>query len=120
MNTALAMGMIEALVPADAGLRAISSTLLVGGTILSVGVSLLLWYLVARRGSNIARWVLTALVVIGVVLGVLSGLSGSYPTGLLGALGALNSALQVLAIWCLFRPDAAAWFGSADDADTFA
>lgn len=77
-----------------------------------IAISLLFWYLVARRASNIAKWFLVVLVVIGLV-----GLPGGFAmTGTLGvayvAIGALSTLLQAVATGLLFTPESRRWFAS--------
>ncbi|MCW3836150.1 hypothetical protein ACFQ1E_08865 [Sphingomonas canadensis] len=78
-----------------------------GGLVL---VNLLLWYCITRYASNIARWIYTVLFGFaaagaGMVLaegGAILDFTALSTTGL--------TALNGLAVWLLFRPDAAAWF----------
>ncbi|MEM9500212.1 MAG: hypothetical protein AAF941_00070 [Pseudomonadota bacterium] len=67
------------------------------------GISLLLWYFISRRASNIAKWILVALTAIGLAF---------MPFGLIGTpilelvLSLVITAMQVGAIYFLFQPDA--------------
>lgn len=77
-----------------------------------IAISLVFWYLIARRASNIAKWFLVALVVLGVI-----GLPGGFAmTDTLGlpyvAIGALATLLQVVATGLLFTPESRRWFAA--------
>lgn len=83
-----------------------------------LAVSLLLLFLVARRGSLVAKWVVTVLTAIGVLLALgalLTLLRGLSPDTLSSVLGLLATALAVAATINLFRPDALPWFGEIPD-----
>ncbi len=85
-----------------------------------MAISLLLWWLASRRASNVARWMLAILAALGLVILLLS--LGDLPMPqMIGAV--LLGAVQIAAVWFLFRPDAAAWFKQGPrgrDADVFA
>lgn len=79
---------------------------------IGIAISLAFWYLVARRASNIAKWFLVVLVVLGVL-----GLPGAYGMiSTLGlpyvALGALSTLLQVVAAGLLFTAESRRWFAA--------
>lgn len=73
----------------------------------TLALTLLLWWLVSRRASNVVRWLLTVFAVIGVIAVPLS-LASEPPLAV--AMTAIIAAVQAAAVWFLFRPDAAAWF----------
>lgn len=84
--------------------------ILIGGILVALVVGLLLWWFVARRGSNVARWIAVLALGYGLV---------SSALGLAGAGGAINLGGLVLivgmvctavALAALFMPDARAWF----------
>ena len=93
-------------------------------------IPLLLWWLASRRASNVARWILAIFAALRLVrLLLLLPLVVSLPLPLgnlpmLQMIGAvLIGAVQIAAVWFLFRPDAAAWFRHGPrgmDADVFA
>jgi hypothetical protein len=90
----------------------VASGLLVGALIIGILIPLLLWYFIARRASNVAKWIYVVLLAFG-VLGFLRGLSvPNAPGGLTLVIGALSLALQVWAGVLLFKPDATAWLES--------
>lgn len=83
---------------------------------LGVVINLALWFLIARRGSNIAKWILTVLMVLGIVSMLFSGLGHQGLTlPLILSLAAL--ALQIAAVFELFRRDAIEWLRGPLDPD---
>ncbi len=73
----------------------------------SFGLSLLLWFLIARKAVNVAKWVLVVLTVIG-LFGIPLAL---VDVPLLQAIiTVVVTVMQLAALWFLFRPDAKAWF----------
>ena len=98
------VGIVVADVAAGVG----TGTLAVG-VVIGILVPLLLWYFIARRASNVAKWIFVVLTAVG-LLGFLSALANPMvPKGLVTLLGAAGTGLQVYGAWLLFRPDAAAW-----------
>ena len=88
------------------------SGFLVGGMIIGLIISLLLWYFIARRASNIGKWIYVVFSAIA-VFSVLSSLSNpSTPKGLFLAGNIITLVLQLYAAWLLFKPDAVAWLES--------
>jgi hypothetical protein len=100
----------------DPGMRqlGLGAGFIAGTLAVSFAIYLLLWYLIARKASRIAKWVLIVLVAIGVA---------SLPVALAGPLGLtvwLNLAvyaLEIAALVFLFRADAIAWFRGERAAD---
>ena len=89
---------------------------------LSLAVSALLWFYIARRASSVAKWLLVAIYAYSLISlpGALAGVrAGLLPAWWLAATWALQIAIVVL----LFRPDARAWFArkgtAADDPAVF-
>lgn len=84
-------------------------------------IFLLLWFFIARRASNIAKWVLVVLTVIGLfwLPGTLRDALAASPFSLGLVVAVL--VLQLFALGFLFRPDARDWLaGKAPaDPDTF-
>lgn len=105
-----------ALVESDLGAQrlGLGSGFLVAVTTVVYAVDLLLWFLIARRASVAAKWILVVFTVIG-VLSVLPSLAGSWNTTLV--LSLVTYALEVLAVVYLFRPDAKAWLAGDGQAD---
>ena len=81
----------------------------------SFAVYLLLWFLIARQASTVAKWILTVFVALGVAF-ALPALTGSWTVTL--ALSLVIHALEILALVYLFRPDAKAWLSGAGQADS--
>lgn len=75
-------------------------------------ISLLLWHLVARRGSTVAKVFIVIFFVLG-LLGLPSTVMG-VSSGLISPLMAIGNiitlALNAAAVWMLFRPDTKPWF----------
>ena len=78
---------------------------------------LLLWYLIAHRASNAAKWILVVLVVLD-VLSVLPALTGPFD-GMLLLTFAIR-VLEIAAVVYLFRADAVAWLTDEGAADATA
>ena len=93
----------------------LGSGFFIGVTAGSFAVYLLLWFLIARQASSVAKWVLTVCVALGVLF-ALPALTGSWNVTL--ALSLVIHALEILALVYLFRPDATAWLGGAGQADS--
>ena len=81
--------------------------------VVRIGIALLLWWFVARRGSVVAKWIVVVFAVFG-GFGLLAALYGLV-LGSLGPITALvsiaSAALYIWAAVLLFRPDARLWFG---------
>ena len=96
--------------------------LLLGGwflptvTVIGFAIPLLLWYFIALRGSDVAKWIATALVALGVAGTIFSLALGRYTPNIAGLLGLVRLVLQIVAIWFLFRPDNRVWFGGKPQA----
>jgi hypothetical protein len=92
----------------DPALREIGlgSGFILGVTAGGYALYLLLWYLIAYRASNVAKWILVVFTVIG-VLAMVPSLAG--PWGAMQLLSLAVCALEVAAVVYLFRADAVAW-----------
>lgn len=80
--------------------------------VISYGLVLVFWYLIAHRASNIAKWILVVLTVVG-LLGttmLLATYAQTYPAYTLAS--ALVLLLQLVSIVYLFRRDAVEWLRS--------
>jgi hypothetical protein len=76
---------------------------------LGIVLPLVLWYFIARRASNVAKWIFVVLTALG-LFGLLAALADpSAAKGLQTMASAVSTGLQVAAAWLLFRPDARKW-----------
>lgn len=91
---------------------AAGSGLLTASIVIGFAISLLLWFLIARRASNVAKWILVVLTALG-LFGTLTSLFVPTQTkDLTFALNVVATAIGVYAVWLLFKPDAVAWLES--------
>lgn len=86
--------------------------ILIGSMVLVFGISLLLWFLIARKASNVAKWILVVLAASGVYSLLKEIVFSTVPKDLDFALNTASTLLGLYAVWLLFRPDAAAWLKS--------
>lgn len=101
------------LLEADPATAAFGTGFIIGSMLVGVAISLLLWYFTARRGSKVAKWILTIFFAIG-LFGIPFSIA-TLPTSIL-LTTLVNAILQGLAVFMLFRPDAVAWFnGDTND-----
>lgn len=84
---------------------------LVGGVLLGIVISLLLWYFTARAGSVVTKWIITVFFVLGILGLIWSGVRGTTPQGLSGVLVVVAWVLNAIAVWQLFKTDSRRWFG---------
>jgi hypothetical protein len=89
----------------------LGSGFVLGVTAASFALYLLLWYLIARRAANFAKWVLVVFTVLG-VLSLVPSMAGPWRTMELFSLAVY--ALQIAAVACLFRADAVTWLTGRD------
>jgi hypothetical protein len=77
-------------------------------------ISLLLWFLIAHKASNVAKWILVVLAALSLISvpGMVAG-----PWDLTAVLGIVSYGLEIAALVFLFRDDAKAWLGGAANAD---
>ena len=91
-----------------------ASELLIGVSAAWLAIYLLLWFLIARKASNVAKWILVVLSAIGAIF-FLPALTGRWDLALL--LNVAYYALELAAMACLFRADAAAWLKGKPDTE---
>jgi hypothetical protein len=73
-------------------------------------VSLLLLYFIARRASDVAKWIFVVFFALGAI-SLIRSFSGRFPiAGWMHGLSLVQVAMGAVMLWLLFRPDAKAWF----------
>jgi len=92
----------------------IGSGFLAGAIAVAFAISLLLWFLVSRKASSVAKWILIVLAAVSLISvpGMLGG-----PWNLSTILGLISYVLEIAALGFLFRPDARAWFTGDTNAE---
>lgn len=93
-------------------MAAMMPVIIAGGVVFSLIVDLLLWFFIARRGSEVAKWiyiVLFAIAVVGVLRSLFGGGHVELP-GLVRVVSLLRVLIEAASAWLLFRPDANLWF----------
>ncbi len=113
IGTVMNFGSIEA----QAAGTMMTPTVLWVITGITYALTFLLWYLISRRASNIAKWILVVLTLIGLI---------SLPSIFVGPfslnkfIGLASTILNVAGVIFLFKPDARAWFAGdqLDDPET--
>ena len=93
----------------------LGSGFLIGVLAASFAIYLLLWYLIAHKAANPAKWILAVLVFLGAVTS-LPGLLRP-PTDLTTVLSIVGYVLEITAVVFLFRADAASWLKGKSEAD---
>lgn len=93
---------------------ALGPEVVLGGIAVNVAITLLLWYLVARKGFVIAKWIVVLLFLFTLVTSVPGILAGGLQVYEAISLAAV--ALQAVAVFYLFKPDAKAWFSGGRSA----
>jgi len=117
VNLFLSWNQVNAMVD-DPRLQAagVADGILIFGVVMGTLIPLLLWYFIARRASNVAKWVFVVLTAIG-VFGFVSSLADpAMPKGAILIGSAVATALNVFAAWLLFKPDTKAWLESKGQA----
>lgn len=86
-------------------------SMIIGGTVLGIGISLLLWYFTARQHSVVTKWIITVFFALGVLGLLLGAVRGTMPQGVSGILVVIAWVLDAIAVWLLFKTDSKLWFG---------
>jgi hypothetical protein len=116
MNSALSLSKIQEAVAATPGAGALPGGFLIGTMVVGIVINLLLWYFAARRGSNVAKWIIIVFFVLGLLSVSRTFVSGVAPPTM-NVLAYVALALQAAGVYLLFRPDAKAWFAGRRDDD---
>ena len=119
LNTGLGwskqMAMMEAGYAGMPQMLPLGRAMLIGFTLFLLCLSLLLWYFTARKASEVTKWIIVAFFGLSAVVLPFT-IAGFQTSGWLPvALNVVTFALTAVAVWMLFRPDAAAWFRATDD-----
>ncbi len=118
MLSALNFEVLKAkLVRQDPGAASLGEGVMILAIAVGIAVPTVLWFLIAQRASNIAKWLLVAFTAVSLGLQpprVMAILSSLDPVALLGLLAALG---QMIAIGFLFRADAREWLGREQSPD---
>ena len=114
VNGIISFSSMQELIDSDPALSKVIS----GSTfiILTAGpsfvIALLLWFFIARRASNVAKWIFVVMFVIGLLM-LPSSLARHFAVSQVSAIVSLGlTVLQAASIFFLFRADARAWFVS--------
>lgn len=99
----------RALIQQDPAMGSLGDGVLVLSIALGLGAMLLLWFLIARRASNLAKWVLVALTALSIALQLPKLGPIVAQLDAVAVLSLLAAATQLYAIAQLFRADAVAW-----------
>lgn len=110
LNSALNWSLVEEQLAATPNSALLPSWFVPVTMAISIGINLLLWYFIARRGSVVAKWILVVLFAIG-ILGVVSMAVGGTTPPTFNVVAVIALVLQVVAVVMLFRPDTKPWFG---------
>lgn len=78
--------------------------------VISVVVTLILLYFIARKGSPVAKWIYVVITVLGVIGGLANPAKLLESGGATVVVAIAQILLSLVALWFLFRPDAKAWF----------
>jgi hypothetical protein len=111
------LAMAQAQAAAQGSAMKIGGTFIIAVQVVFIAIYLLLVWLIARKGSPVAKWiyvVIAALVLILALVGI--GKMAQYGTLSL-VLAIAQHLLTIVSLWLLFRPDSKAWFAEGRTAD---
>ena len=113
IGVALSWSSLTAMADSQPGLpQSAASGILIGALIFGFLIPILLLYFIARRASNIAKWIFVVLTAFS-LYSFVAGLSNpQMPKGLLLAANVVSLLLTLYCAWLLFQPDAKAWLES--------
>ena len=92
--------------------ESVGSGILIGALIFGFLVPLVLLYFIARRASNIAKWIFVVLTAFSVYSFIATISNPAVPQGILLAVNVVSLVLTLYCAWLLFKPDAKAWLES--------
>ena len=110
LNTATNWSRVQEQIAATPNSELLPSWFFAATLALGLAISLTLWYFVARRGSVVAKWIVTVFFAIAVLSVVRTAASGIVPPTL-NILAVIALVLQAVGVFMLFRPDTKPWFG---------
>ena|SRR5688572_18206977 len=113
IGVALSWNSLSAMAEAQPGVpEAMGSGILIGALIFGFLIPLLLLYFIARRASNIAKWIFVILTAFSVYSFIATLSNPMVPKGILLAVNVVSLILTLYCAWLLFKPDAKAWLES--------
>jgi hypothetical protein len=107
---------------AEAASAGLGSGFVIGVQLGTLAVILLLLWFIVQKGSNVARWIYTVLCALGLIMSVPALLQAGGQDPLQVIMLVTQSAITILSVWLLFRPDSNAWFsgrGRRTDPEVF-
>ena len=113
IGVALSWNSLSAMAETQPGVpESMGSAILIGALVFGFLIPLLLLYFIARRASNIAKWIFVILTAFSVYSFIATLSNPMVPKGLLLAVNVVSLALTLYCAWLLFKPDAKAWLES--------
>ena len=113
IGVALSWSSLTAMAGSQAGVpESVGSGILIGALIFGFLLPLLLLYFIARRASNIAKWIFVVLTAFSVYSFIATIANPAVPKGILLAVNVVSLVLTLYCAWLLFKPDAKAWLES--------
>lgn len=106
LNTMLTWNQIST-TAADAGM---GPGFVVSIQAVTIVVTLLLLWFIARKASPVAKWIYVVITVLGLIGGLFSISKLLEGSAVSIAIVAVQYLLSIATLWFLFRPDATAWF----------
>lgn len=114
INAYLSWDTTMAALAADPNTAGLGAGFTYGVLAFSFGINLLLWFLVARKASKVAKWIL--IVFFGIGLIAMPSSLGTLPP-LSAAIAVAITVMQGVSLFMLFRPDAKRWFSGEKTVD---
>jgi hypothetical protein len=90
--------------------QGLGETFLYVAQAISIGITLLLLWLIAHRRSVVAKWIWIVLFVLSAAASVYNLSATLTLSRPMLVLQIVQWLLQIVSVWLLFRPDALAWF----------